>query len=458
MVGKRASCKVVGAKIVSAHCAMSREGEAPDPPGPLPATPALCRHWARRGRCDYGDGCRFRHERVPGDDADADDPRVSAMDGRREGATRFGRRHHARNRNKAGDFRRWLVATFGFETLASGAGVLDVAGGKGELAFELRNLSGIPVTVVDPRPMRLERYVRRFRSGMYHRNQSPAAAKLRRPLHSTLAAPDHLRMFLHRGVFDPARSEGERRLAALESHALSHATRWSRRGLVDGKSAPGDGDGDGKSAPGDGARDGACLDEAYRIPGEPVRHATMFSGARRRDTDVEDADVQADVDDDVEDDDVEDADVDDPDAAAMAPVAMDASATADACERVIRDCSVVVGLHPDQATDAAVDLALAFGKPFAVVPCCTYSRDFPHRRLPPGPGRPKGGGAVTTHAHLVEYLLAKAPPGMTIERDELPFEGKNVVVYSLGAGEGELLCRAVDGLEVGERRVDAIDE
>ena len=418
---------------------MSREGEAPDPPGPLPATPALCRHWARRGRCDYGDGCRFRHERVPGDDADADDPRSSAMDGRREGAARFGRRHHARNRNKAGDFRRWLVATFGFETLASGAGVLDVAGGKGELAFELRNLSGIPVTVVDPRPMRLERYVRRFRSGMYHRNQSPAAAKLRRPLDSTLAAPDHLRMFLHRGVFDPARSDGERRLAAIESCELAHATRWSRRGLVDGESAPGD-----------GVRDGANLDEAYRIPGEPVRHATMFSGARRRDYEADvDADVENDVDNDV-DNDVEDADVDDPDAVAMTPVAMDASATADACERVIRDCSVVVGLHPDQATDAAVDLALAFGKPFAVVPCCTYSKDFPHRRLPPGPGRPRGGGgAVTTHAHLVEYLLAKAAPGMTIERDELPFEGKNVVVYSLGGG-AEVLCRAVDGLGVGE--------
>ena len=139
-----------------------------------------------------------------------------------------------------------------------------------------------------------------------------------------------------------------------------------------------------------------------------------------------------------------------PTPSAMTPVAMDASATADACERVFRDCSVVVGLHPDQATDAAVDLALAFGKPFAVVPCCTYSRDFPHRRLPPGPGRPRGGGAVTTHAHLVEYLLAKAAPGTTIERDELPFEGKNVVVYSLGDGGSELLCRAVDGLGVGE--------
>ena len=31
--------------------------------------------------------------------------------------------------------------------------VLDVAGGKGELAFELLNLSNVPATVVDPRPV-----------------------------------------------------------------------------------------------------------------------------------------------------------------------------------------------------------------------------------------------------------------------------------------------------------------
>jgi hypothetical protein len=137
----------------------------------------------------------------------------------------------------------------------------------------------------------------------------------------------------------------------------------------------------------------------------------------------------------------------DRDAAAMEPIAMDSAETAATCERVLSRCSVVVGLHPDQATDAAVDFALAHGKPFAVVPCCTYARDFPHRRRPPGPGRPKGGGPVTTHAHLVEYLLAKAPG--VIQCETLPFEGKNVVVYSLGGVEPEL-CRAVDGLEVGD--------
>ena len=443
---------------------MEREGGAPDPPGTPPAMAPLCRHWARKGRCDYGDRCRFRHERVPSDDppstsggveegdATADDGtgyRPQQPQNQREGATRFGRRHHARNRNKAGDFRRWLVDTFGFDTLSSGEGILDVAGGKGELAFELRNISGIPVTVVDPRPMRLDRYVRRFRSGIYHRNQSQVASKLRRPQTSSLSAPTHLRMFLHKGVFDPSATKETRRAATMESYALAHATRWSRRGLVETESAP---TGD---IPGDiPAR--VNLDEAYRVPGAPVRHKTMFTRAPPSSNSsasvdlpiVKAADVMNEDEDEIyECDDVSTPVDEDRDAAAMEPIAMDSAETAATCERVLSGCSVVVGLHPDQATDAAVDFALAHGKPFAVVPCCTYARDFPHRRRPPGPGRPKGGGPVTTHAHLVEYLLAKAPG--VIKCETLPFEGKNVVVYSLGGVEPEL-CRAVDGLEVGD--------
>ena len=441
---------------------MEREGGAPDPPGTPPAMAPLCRHWARKGRCDYGDRCRFRHERVPSDDPPSTSGGVEEGDAtadgevgyrqqqpqnQREGATRFGRRHHARNRNKAGDFRRWLVDTFGFDTLSSGEGILDVAGGKGELAFELRNISGIPVTVVDPRPMRLDRYVRRFRSGIYHRNQSQVASKLRRPQTSSLSAPTHLRMFLHKGLFDPSTTEETRRAATMESYALAHATRWSRRGLVETESAP------TADIPGDiPAR--VNLDEAYRVPGAPVRHKTMFTRAPPSSNSSASVDLpivnKQDVmneDETYECDDVNTHIDEDRDAAAMEPIAMDSAETAATCERVLSGCSVVVGLHPDQATDAAVDFALAHGKPFAVVPCCTYARDFPHRRLPPGPGRPKGGGPVTTHAHLVEYLLAKAPG--VIKSETLPFEGKNVVVYSLGGVEPEL-CRAVDGLEVGD--------
>jgi hypothetical protein len=114
---------------------------------------------------------------------------------------------------------------------------------------------------------------------------------------------------------------------------------------------------------------------------------------------------------------------------------MDADETFSTLEQTLSECSIVLGMHPDQATDAIVDFALEFGKPFAVVPCCTYSKEFPKRRRPPSPANPNGGGLVTTHKHLVEYLLAKAP-GLC-RTATLPFGGMNTVVYSLGTEPGQ---------------------
>ena len=39
-----------------------------------------------------------------------------------------------------------------------------------------------------------------------------------------------------------------------------------------------------------------------------------------------------------------------------------------------------VGLHPDEATDAIVDVALQLNIPFAVVPCCVFPNSFAHVR------------------------------------------------------------------------------
>lgn len=59
--------------------------------------------------------------------------------------------------NGKGSFCRFLIDTFGREVLNSGTGVLDIAGGKGELSFELVNLNGIQATVVEPRALQLWR-------------------------------------------------------------------------------------------------------------------------------------------------------------------------------------------------------------------------------------------------------------------------------------------------------------
>eukprot|EP00959_Pyramimonas_sp_CCMP1952_P047656 994899-Pyramimonas_sp.AAC.1 len=111
-------------------------------------------------------------------------------------------------------------------------------------------------------------------------------------------------------------------------------------------------------------------------------------------------------------------------------------------------CSVVVGMHPDQAIEALVDFALCSAlesncakmrgaktmsrandymgtggphkKLFAAVPCCVYSVEFPLRRLP-------NGRQVTSYDELIQYLVSKDPN--RIRTATLPFEGKNKVVY-----------------------------
>jgi len=94
----------------------------------------------------------------------------------------------------------------------------------------------------------------------------------------------------------------------------------------------------------------------------------------------------------------------------------------DAYRERFSSCSLVVGMHPDQATDAIVDSAIEYGRPWAVVPCCVFTYDFPHRRTP-------SGDPVQSYEQLIEYLVAKHPDAKTAY---LPFVGRNQVVYHTG--------------------------
>ena len=60
------------------------------------------------------------------------------------------RRHGARNGDRAAVFVRWVTQVFGIERLRR-CGVVDVAGGSGEIAARLAHCFGIPCVVVDPR-------------------------------------------------------------------------------------------------------------------------------------------------------------------------------------------------------------------------------------------------------------------------------------------------------------------
>eukprot|EP00966_Prymnesium_polylepis_P335471 7390830-Prymnesium_polylepis.1 len=71
----------------------------------------------------------------------------------RPSVSRFATRAKLANHERAGVLRRFLEATYGNRALRAGSGILDVAGGQGGLAFELLNIGGFDVTIIDPRPL-----------------------------------------------------------------------------------------------------------------------------------------------------------------------------------------------------------------------------------------------------------------------------------------------------------------
>ena len=105
--------------------------------------------------CLYGDSCKFGHPK---------DVILPLVDDRQ----RIGKRQKKRvyNVGRSSALRRWLLHTFGRDYLSSGSGVLDVAGGSGELSFELVNLNDVPSTVFDPRDLVLTRVARKLVGGL----------------------------------------------------------------------------------------------------------------------------------------------------------------------------------------------------------------------------------------------------------------------------------------------------
>jgi hypothetical protein len=97
------------------------------------------------------------------------------------------------------------------------------------------------------------------------------------------------------------------------------------------------------------------------------------------------------------------------------------NATSEEVVRAVTESGILLAMHPDQATGAVLETALTLQKPFAVVPCCVFSRQFPHRLTPTGT-------TVSTYEELCDWIQAQ---GSGIERAILPFHGRNVVLYRL---------------------------
>lgn len=412
----------------------------------------VCRHFLRRGGCLYGADCRFKHDSasLPELGAQCNETNVDAaftacenrvntlrragapkqdlMEAVRElealkaerrhqqnGAvqrrSRYATRRRLQNDERSGIFRQWLCEMYGTEVLRGGSGVLDVAGGRGGLGFELVNVSRIPCTVIDPRPIEpgLARLERKWRiiqgiasggaellsGGIASGGDAAALSERSRAarqvhvewreahqamvaMHSSLRRPAHWRLCWRRELWEGVASKAALRtrpandeLAALNEQLMhwqheARAMQWTKKGLVQGS------------------------DEGER---------------------ADDVDVEAEE-----------------EIGAGEAAALDKEAgRLHACDvwEVLAKCSLVAGMHPDQPTEAIVDFALATGKPFAVVPCCVYSA-----AAAGGARRDASTGLRVgrmSYPKFLQYLVAKAPT--EIRMATLPFEGKNVVVY-----------------------------
>ena len=92
-------------------------------------------------------------------------------------------------------------------------------------------------------------------------------------------------------------------------------------------------------------------------------------------------------------------------------------------DRLVQNCSAIVALHPDEATEAIVDVAVQQRIPFVVVPCCVFARLFPHRRMP----NHNKNVPVSTYEDFLVYLMNKDP---MIRKTTLPFEGANNALWA----------------------------
>ena len=86
----------------------------------------------------------------------------------------------------------------------------------------------------------------------------------------------------------------------------------------------------------------------------------------------------------------------------------------------LRSVDLIVGMHPDQATEPIVETAEKLGVPFCMVPCCVFPKLFPTRQQP-------NGDPVRSYSKFCQYLVDLGDYNV----DFLEFKGRNKVIYKL---------------------------
>eukprot|EP00756_Hemistasia_phaeocysticola_P017779 Hpha_TRINITY_DN15555_c0_g2::TRINITY_DN15555_c0_g2_i1::g.108793::m.108793 len=357
---------------------------------------APCRHWHRLGQCRYGNTCKFGHTAVAddaGNDGAGKEPGKppAVTENILSGSPSTHQLHNERKRRPCGrpvvrnSGRCSIFRKFIFEKYLEGKSnvkVLDVAGGKGELAFQFAHLSAEvgEVTIVDPRPMQIKKYETKLRLGNYGRSGVLLNPHNTRGLSSEsvpddasdagAAVLDHLHCF-----FRPELWISDERWAAAksmeegvedEADALDECPPCEPLCEVQCEEVTEEG-GQEQGQRGQDAE--ACLKAylKYNVKSAELSPADVFSSQNATQSRVwhwkdhgrgkeavkeEGAEVAGDEDD--------------------LAVELDFAHA----RRKVAETDSIVGMHPDQAAEYIIDAALAMKKTFFVVPCLAFKNLF----------------------------------------------------------------------------------
>jgi hypothetical protein len=369
------------------------------------ASVKLCTAWINTGQCPRMSACKFRHGTCGVAIGKARALWIAERRLRRASMPStvgddIPSQDKLGYRARAAVMARWMVETFRKEDLERG--VLDVAGGRGDLSFELSMTHSLKCTVVDPRPVRLNK--------CQHRRISQALASLAQngtPAEHEAIAGVHRAEDLAEAaqrmqqVLEEAkglRSQGR----AAEAVALLKS--FSSRSVdVAGVANA------GSAAPGCGV-DQAEADEEEEADGlffqlDPQDDCNNMEEAPNASFEQRDYGFRG---------------REGGGSQSLAQALRACKVSPEGCKcagfilsqrqdwfgerfaaggdlgHVTADAGVFCGLHPDEATDHIVKIALAQKKPFCIVPCCVMRTRVPR----------VGPGGKTVSSYEVPYLLA----------------------------------------------------
>lgn len=95
------------------------------------------------------------------------------------------------------------------------------------------------------------------------------------------------------------------------------------------------------------------------------------------------------------------------------------------------DFDVIVGMHPDQATDVILDEAARIRATAIVVPCCALPTRWTFWDMPMHQSRGiPTHRSNTSYSRWIDHLIREsAKRGLQLDKTALPMNGRNLVLY-----------------------------